>query len=169
MAADNPKHIRAQKEGKVPMERIPWRALAPVARVMAGGSEKYGVRNWHIDKILASTYVGAIARHGFLEWAQGTDVDKDSGEHPLAHVAACCLIVLDAIEQGTLIDDRHRAESINALAYADKSGDNGKGTPGCATPAEVGMQRDPIIMYTPPKVVEGCNCPWCEKARIANG
>ena len=107
----NPKHIRAQKDGKVPMECVPWGAMAAVARVMAGGATKYGARNWRIDKILASTYEGAIARHALLEWAQGADTDKDSGEHPLAHVAACCLVVLDAIQHGTLIDDRGRAET----------------------------------------------------------
>lgn len=107
----NPKHIQAQKDGKVPMHLIPWRSLEAVARVMGTGAEKYGERNWRIDEILASTYEGAIARHTLLEWAQGVDADKDSGEHPLAHVAACCLIVLDAIENDTFIDDRDRKES----------------------------------------------------------
>ena len=112
VAKSNPKHIRAQKDGKVPMDLIPWGPMAAVARVMAGGAAKYGVRNWRIDKILASTYEGAIARHALLEWAQGVDRDVDDGEHPLAHVIACCLLVMDAEANGTLIDDRKRAESL---------------------------------------------------------
>ena len=111
--SENPKLIQALKDGKVPFELIPMGPMAGVARVLAGGAEKYGARNWRIDKIKASTYEGAIGRHTFLEWAAGQDVDKDSGEHPLAHVIASCLIVLDALECDTLIDDRNRQESKN--------------------------------------------------------
>lgn len=108
---ENPKHVAAQKAGKVPMDLIPYGALAGAARVLAGGAVKYGRRNWTMDKIKATTYVGAIARHALLEWAEGIDVDKDSGEHPLDHVIACCLLVKDAMARGCLIDDRDWAES----------------------------------------------------------
>ena len=107
----NPKYIQAQKDGKVPMEFIPWNVLEDVAWVLKSGAEKYGTRNWRIDPILASTYEAAIARHALLEWASGQDLDKDSGRHVLAHVIACCMVVLDAINNGTLIDDRDRKES----------------------------------------------------------
>lgn len=93
------------------MELVPWASMAAVARVLAGGAGKYGRRNWQVDSIKASTYVGAIARHALLEWAEGVDKDKDDGEHPLAHVAACCLLVMDAERTGKLIDDRLYAES----------------------------------------------------------
>lgn len=111
MDKSNPKHIRAQKDGKAPMDLIPYQPLAAVARVMQTGADKYGRRNWLQDNILASTYVGAIARHALLEWANGVDVDADSGEHPLAHVIACCLLVMDAENHNTLIDDRDWTES----------------------------------------------------------
>jgi hypothetical protein len=117
----NPKHIRAMKDGKVPFERVPFGPLAAVARVMASGAFKYGKNNWRIDEILATTYVGAIGRHAFLEWAAGIDKDKDTGEHPLAHVIACCLLVLDAEAHGTLVDDRLLAESINGHTGTIKS------------------------------------------------
>ena len=110
---DNPKHIAAMKEGKIPFQYIPMGPMAAVARVMKGGADKYGVRNWLKDKIIASTYEGAIGRHTFMEWAQGVDVDKDSGEHPLAHVVASCLIVMDAQANGMLVDDRDRCQSID--------------------------------------------------------
>lgn len=108
---DNPKLIQAMKEGKPPMEYIPWGPLAGVARVMATGARKYGRNNWWVDRIRAVTYLAAIFRHAFLEWAAGVNRDKDSGEHPLAHVVACCLIVMDAESRGTLIDDRTFSES----------------------------------------------------------
>lgn len=107
----NPKLIQALKDGKPPMELVPWGPMAAVARVMAGGAAKYGAFNWRVDHIRARTYVAAIARHALLEWAQGADVDADDGEHPLAHVIACCLLVLDAEAHGTLIDDRDHKES----------------------------------------------------------
>ena len=110
--AENPKQVQAMKDGKAPMDRIPLGPLAAVARVMYGGGEKYGIRNFLLDKIRASTYVGAIFRH-FIEWALGAKKDKESGEHPLAHVIACCLIVMDSEEHGTLIDDRLIQESID--------------------------------------------------------
>lgn len=106
----NPKHIQQQKEGKAPFEYIPWGAMSEVAHVMKGGADKYGVRNWLKDKILASTYIGAIVRH-LIQWAMGANKDKDSGRHPLAHIIACCLIVMDSEQQGTLIDDRLVTES----------------------------------------------------------
>lgn len=107
----NPKHIQQLKEGKPPMEYVPYGPLAAVARVMQTGAEKYGRKNWRQDKILASTYVGAITRHALLEWSEGVNTDKDSGEHPLAHVIACCLLVMDAEAHGTLVDDRLDTES----------------------------------------------------------
>lgn len=107
----NPKHIQQLKENKPPMEYVPYGPLADVARVMQTGAEKYGRKNWRKDKILASTYIGAITRHALLEWAEGIDTDKDSGQHPLAHVIACCLLVMDAEKHGTLIDDRLDVES----------------------------------------------------------
>lgn len=107
---DNPKLIQAEKDGKVQYEKIPWQILESDARVHAHGAAKYGERNWRLDKILASTYEGAIMRH-FIAWATGEDIDPDSGEPHLNHVRACCAIVLDAGNHGTLIDDRFRAYS----------------------------------------------------------
>jgi exonuclease V gamma subunit len=111
MTRENPKLIQALKDGKAPLEYLPWGSLQEVAWVMKSGADKYGRFNWRIDKIRASTYVAAIARHALLEWAQGQDEDKDSGRHTLAHVVACCLIVMDAQAQDTLIDDRLECES----------------------------------------------------------
>lgn len=106
----NPKHIQAQKEGKVPYELTPWVALEGDARVFAHGAAKYGERNWRIDHILTSTYEGAIMRH-FIAWAQGEDIDPDSGVSHLNHIRCCCAVMLDAEAHGTLIDDRDRKVS----------------------------------------------------------
>lgn len=107
----NPKHIRAMKDGKAPLENLVWGVLESEARVLAHGAAKYGARNWRVDPILASTYEGAMMRH-FLAWAQGEDIDPDSGEPHLSHLRACCAVVMDADEHGSLVDDRDRVHSI---------------------------------------------------------
>ena len=114
-----PKHIQAMKDGKAPLEYLITSVEEGDARVLRGGAIKYGVRNWLIDKILASTYDGAIRRH-FKLWLEGNDVDPDSGEHPFYHIRACCAIVLDAEKNGMLVDDRDRAESISQDQEAEQ-------------------------------------------------
>lgn len=111
----NPKQVQAQKEGKVPMEFIPPAPLAQVALALKSGADKYGKFNWRAQPILASTYIGSMARHLLLEWAAGKDKDADSGLHPLAHVAAACLIVMDSEKAETLVDDRTQAEIVKQL------------------------------------------------------
>lgn len=106
----NPKLIQAEKDGKIPYEKIPLRVLEGDAHVHTLGANKYGERNWRLDKILASTYEGAILRH-FTAWANGEDIDPESGWSHLYHIRACCALVLDADMHGTLVDDRGRAES----------------------------------------------------------
>lgn len=107
---ENPKHVQAQKEGKIPYEYLVWEVLADDAHVHKHGGDKYGIRNWRIDEIRASTYEGAIMRH-FTAWARGQDLDPDSGKPHLTHLRACCAVVLDAQAHGKMLDDRNRAET----------------------------------------------------------
>lgn len=107
---DNPKHIQAQKDGKLPMEYLVYSVLADDALCHKHGADKYGVRNWRKDKILASTYEGAMLRH-LLSWMQGEDLDPDDKLSHLTHLRCCCAVVLDAEARGTLIDDRDRCVS----------------------------------------------------------
>ena len=106
----NPKQVQAEKDGKVPYEYLVLSVLEDDAYVHQHGGEKYGKRNWTIDDILASTYVGAMFRH-YKAWSEGEDLDPDSGKPHLTHLRACCAVVLDAIKHGKLIDDRLFAEA----------------------------------------------------------
>jgi len=115
--ARNPKLTRAMKDNKIPYDKLPLRVLEEDAWVHAGGAEKYGDRNWRQDRILASTYEGAIMRH-FIAWACGEDSDPESGRSHLSHVRACCAVVLDAQMSDTLIDDRDRSESLDRMSDA---------------------------------------------------
>ncbi len=108
----NPKYVRAQKDGKAPLEYIPLTVLPDWAKVHKHGADKYGIRNWRQDEILMSTYTGAILRH-LMAWANGEDLDPDSGLNHLYHVMACCAAVLDAEMHGKAVDDRTKTESKN--------------------------------------------------------
>lgn len=107
---ENPKYVRAQKDGKPPMEYLPLAVLEGDAWVHKHGADKYGIRNWRKDKIRMSTYVGALLRH-LKAWSEGEDLDPDSGYHHLNHIRACCGVVLDADAHGMAIDDRTITES----------------------------------------------------------
>jgi hypothetical protein len=106
----NPKHIQAQKEGKAPLEYLVWEVLEDDAWVHKHGADKYGIRNWLVDHILASTYIGAMTRH-LKAWAAGEDIDPDSGKPHLIHLRACCAVVESARRHATLIDDRRKVET----------------------------------------------------------
>lgn len=111
---DNPKAIRAQKDGKDPFEYLPLGPLRGAARVMGHGGEKYGRYNWRQDKILYSTYKAAIMRHLIAFFEEKQDIDPDSRELHLDHILACCLVLRDAIDVGNVEDDRGYSESKNA-------------------------------------------------------
>ena len=108
----NPKMIQAQKDGKAPLEYLIDSVMDGDAWVHKGGADKYGIRNWLIDKIKASTYFAAMLRHLFAWW-RGEDFDPDSGWSHLYHIRACCAILLDSANHDTLIDDRQRCDSFN--------------------------------------------------------
>lgn len=107
---DNPKHIQAMKDGKAPLEYLVSTMDPLDAAVHKHGADKYGVFNWRVDHITAKTYVGAMRRH-LNAWAQGEDIDPESGKPHLSHLRACCAVVLDAGMCGTLIDNRLETES----------------------------------------------------------
>lgn len=106
----NPKYIQAQKDGKARMENIPLSVLDGDAAVHSLGADKYGRYNWRKDPILATTYAAAILRH-LKAWAEGEDLDPESGYSHLYHIRACCAVALDAEMHGTFEDNRLTTES----------------------------------------------------------
>jgi hypothetical protein len=126
---DNPKTIYGVK--KPPVSAIPPSAIIHLGQAMAEGERKYGLVNWRDKAVSASVYYNAAFRH-LLEWRDGanTDVDVDpvtgedkgSGLNPLAHVMACCAIILDAECQGTLNDDRGIPGKVHELMQRLKKG-----------------------------------------------
>lgn len=92
---------------KPPLHPIPPSSLVHLGAAMANGVDKYGLMNWRDKRVLASVYYDAAFRH-MLSWWDGEENSRDTRPpvHHLAHVMACCSILLDAWETGNLIDDR---------------------------------------------------------------
>jgi Domain of unknown function (DUF5664) len=107
VTAPNPKDIEGRK--KPGFDATPIPALRELAKVHENGAAKYGRLNWREHPVLASVYYNAAMRH-LLDWMEGQDADFDSMLHPLAHVMACCAVVIDAQKSGKLIDDRPKIQ-----------------------------------------------------------
>jgi hypothetical protein len=91
---------------KPPTWQVPTVPQYLTGLALLHGRLKYGLQNWRVDPVSASTYINAAQRH-IDSWKEGTEVAEDSGIHHLAHAAACLFIVMDAQRYGTMIDDRH--------------------------------------------------------------
>lgn len=93
-------------EPKFPVERpdltrLPWRALAVVAKVIESGDRKYQAGDWIMapQRIDGRRDLASALRH-IGEYVEGQDVDEDSGESPLAHAAARLLFLLEREARG---------------------------------------------------------------------
>ena len=87
---------------------MPPAADVEIALALQFGARKYGPDNWQDDKAAAirvSTYKHAMKRH-FDLYLAGEDVAQDSQVHHLAHLAASCVILIDALSTGRVNDKR---------------------------------------------------------------
>lgn len=99
----NPKtHVGRLKPS---LRAIPPSALIALGLAMENGEGKYGLMNWRKNQVATSVYYDAAMRH-LLAWWDGEDIAADSQVHHLAHVMACCAILIDAEIGGCRIDDR---------------------------------------------------------------
>jgi hypothetical protein len=99
----NPKDLIGMT--KPPVGLVPPALIIHVSQAMKNGAIKYGPYNWRSNKVRMSIYLDAALRH-ILELLDGEDFASDSGVHHAAHAAACMGIILDALETGSLVDDR---------------------------------------------------------------
>lgn len=100
---DNPK--TAYGEAKPKMSDTPTVGIREMGKVFTGGAEKYGRFNWRDHSVSSTVYYDAAQRH-LMAWFDGEDIDPESGISHLAHVMACCNILLDAGRCGKLNDNR---------------------------------------------------------------
>src|SRR4051812_15804399 len=99
----NPKD--AIGSGKIPLHLWPPSASVLGCLGLLDGMLKYGRSNWRAAGVRWSIYYDAIRRH-LDALHEGEDLDPDSGLPHMAHILACCAIIVDAQATGQLIDDR---------------------------------------------------------------
>jgi hypothetical protein len=119
---DNPKTAEGVK--KPSFACVPPVALLHLAHAMMSGANKYGRMNWRDHIVTSSIYYDAMMRH-LLSWADGETYDRESSAHHLAHVMACCAILLDAESLSRLNDDRSGSSRIFADICQQVSEDTG--------------------------------------------
>jgi len=95
---------------------IPPAALVYLGLAMQDGAKKYGPYNWRETKIETMVYIDAAMRH-LMEWSDGQEVAEDSGVPHLAHAMATIAILVDAIENDSVIETRPkvRKEAVSKL------------------------------------------------------
>lgn len=90
---------------KVDLSLIPPPAMYYMARGLENGAGKYGPYNWRETEVDVRTYIAAMLRH-IQAYLDGENEAYDSGVHHMGHVMAGAAIILDAMEHGTLVDNR---------------------------------------------------------------
>jgi len=88
---------------------IPRKALEQEALVLAFGATKYGLHNWRNGHNWTQL-LNAAVRH-IIEFADGEDLDPESGLSHLAHARASLGFLIESIEKGYGKDDRYKEEN----------------------------------------------------------
>ena len=105
---------------------VPPVAIIQEAVAMGLGAKKYGPYNWRDTPVRASVYISAAFRH-LYQWLDGDNADPESFVSHLAHVRACCGIVMDAESVGKLVDDRPAAgEAYSTIQRLTRSNSKGE-------------------------------------------
>lgn len=136
MNSENPK--KAFGSLKPCAHYAPMSVMPAVYRVFELGAKKYGLKNWRKQPVDVSTYYSAAHRHLLEFFEGGVDIDPESGQSHLAHVIACCMIVMDGMICGKLIDDRNKSEILARPVTPPSS------------PPDYAMIRG-TVSYSPPK------------------
>ena len=99
----NPKDIIGSN--KIPLHLWPESASAFGCLGFLEGLLKYGRSNYREYGVKASIYVDACKRH-LNAWFEGEDYNPDNGIPHLGNALACIAILVEAIVNNKLIDDR---------------------------------------------------------------
>ena len=97
--------------GKPPMELLSTKGLREIAKVMGKGKEKYGAHNWR-SGLAWTRVIGAAYRH-LSSFADGEDLDPETGLSHLAHLGCCVLFLLEYIQTHPELDDRYKMSDPN--------------------------------------------------------
>lgn len=111
----NPKKVYGDR--KPPIGLMPLAALIHGTLAFYDGKGKYGRANWRENHVEAQTYVEAILRHVLL-FANGEDYARDTGVHNLGGVIASASLLLDAMANDCLIDNRVKSQAACDLLHS---------------------------------------------------
>jgi hypothetical protein len=100
----NPKSLQGAK--KYSLRYLPLSANIAVNQALEDGAKKYGPANWREKGVAISVYVDAALRHINQFYDGKQDDASDSGAPNLGHAMACLAIIIDAMAEGSAIDDR---------------------------------------------------------------
>ena len=92
--------------GKPPVDLLPKKALIEIAKVLGFGAKKYDPWNWK-GGFKWSRLEAATLRHLFA-YAEGEDIDAESGLPHLAHAGCCILFLLTHYLESLGCDDRFK-------------------------------------------------------------
>lgn len=110
----NPKSLQGAK--KYSLRYLPLSANIAVNQALEDGAKKYGPANWREKGVAISVYIDAALRHISQFYDGKQDNAADSGAPNLGHAMACMAIVIDAMAEGSAIDDRpFAAKDTDAL------------------------------------------------------
>ena len=118
--SSNPKIAIGSKKPSV--SAIPPVSILLLGEAMKEGERKYGRFNWRSTKVDNSVYYDAAARHLLSYW-DGENAASDSKIHHLAHVMACCAIIIDSEVTNSSIDTRNITMKVSEYieAYFNKN------------------------------------------------
>jgi hypothetical protein len=92
--------------GKPPLDLIDPEYLEGLARVLGFGAKKYAAHNWrggiNYSRLIAAAYrhLGAINK--------GEDIDPESGESHVYHLACCNMFLASMMTHRPDLDDRYK-------------------------------------------------------------
>ena len=93
-------------QGKAQWHLLPLHLMEGVVRVLMFGAGKYAPWNWRKGMPHSQTY-NALQRH-LAAWAEGQDLDPESGLPHLDHAACCLLFLRTHTVEHPELDDRYR-------------------------------------------------------------
>lgn len=108
----NPKDLLGIKKPQLSL--LPPAGIIHGALAMTNGAMKYGPYNFRDKKIQYMIYIDAMLRH-LMALLDGEDIAEDSGVHHLGHINANTAILLDAIENGNIIDNRPKKGNASEI------------------------------------------------------
>lgn len=115
---DNTKSEMRKKSQRVPLQLVCPAGVAHEAQAMREGYLKYGYASFLNDDVpmTMTGCIGAAERH-LQKLKAGIDYDP-SGAHHAGHARAMLGILLECMEQGKLIDDRHETHKKSSYIEA---------------------------------------------------